>query len=405
MKKQLLLLLALAPFILVAQYKNDNVKYKTVFIDDLCAALKNNPDYLLLDVRTRGEYNDTSTVTSLNIGHLKNAVNISVDDLGKRLNEIKNSSDKPVFIYCSHSQRSRRASAMLADSGFAKVFNINGGLTTLNLLRESGVPCTNLFYETNNQYDLIAPIDLVSVLKRGKNVFLLDIRKDSVFKGISSNDMLNAYGKLNSAINIPLAKLESSITDIPNNKKIVIIDDGGSDAPKAAAILLKNGYKNISLAFNGMSAWNTASQNELPEKNKFWTSPAKYKLVTADDFDEMAKQPGSVILDVRPSSEFNNKDTLSWRNRGNIKGAMNIPFTELSGKTDKLEPYKGKPVFVYGFGTAPETFKAAQLLTDKGFTNVSVLMGGVTNLRWRAANIKGKSYLDKWVENIPDENL
>jgi hypothetical protein len=83
---------------------------------------------------------------------------------------------------------------------------------------------------------------------------------------------------------------------------------------------------------------------------------------------------------------------------------MNIPFTELSGKTDKLEQYKNKPVFVYGFGTAPETFKAAQILADKGFNKVSVLMGGVTNLRWRAANIKGKMYLDKWVENVPEEN-
>ena len=217
--------------------------------------------------------------------------------------------------------------------------------------------------------------------------------------------MLNSYGKLNGAVNIPLVKLESSLTDVPGNKKIVIIDDGGNDAPKAAALLLKNGYKNISLAFNGMSAWNASSLNELPDKNKYWTSPVKYKLITADDFDEMAKQTGSVILDVRPASEFNNKDSISWRNRGNVKGAMNIPYTELTNRINNLEQYKSKPIFVYGFGTAPETFKAAQILTDKGFTNVSVLLGGVTNLRWRAANIKGKSQLDKWVENVPEENL
>ena len=405
MKKQILLLLICFPFILSAQFKSDNVKYKTVFIDDLCASLKNNPNYILLDVRSKGEYADTSTATNLNIGHLKNAINISVDELGKRLGELKNATNQPVFVYCSHSQRSRRASEMLADSGFAKVYNINGGMTTLNLLRESGVPCTNLFYETSNQYDLISPVDLISILKRGKNIFLLDIRKDSVFNGISSNDMLNAYGRLNGAVNIPLAKLEGSLTDVPRNKKIILIDDGGNESPKAAALLLKNGYQNISVAFNGMSAWNGSSQYELPEKSKLWTSPVKYKLIAADDFDEMAKQAGSVILDVRPSTEFNNKDTVSWRNRGYIKGAVNIPFSELTTRASELESYKGKPIFVYGFGTNPDTFKAAKLLAEKGFSNVSLLIGGVTNLRWRAANIKGKSQLDKWVVNVPQENL
>ena len=405
MKKQLLSLLALCPFILIAQYKNDNVKYKTVFIDDLCASLKNNPDYILLDVRSKGEYSDTSTFSNLNIGHLKNAININIDELGNRLGEIKNAANKPVFIYCSHSQRSRRASAMLADSGFARVYNINGGLTTLNLLRESGVPCTNLFYETNNQYNLVSPNDLIAALKRSKKIFLLDIRKDSVFNGTSSNDMLNAYGKINGAVNIPFAKLETSLTDVPHDRNIVIIDDGGSDAPKAAAILMRNGYKNISLAFNGMSAWNASSQSELPEKNKFWTSPVKYKLITADDFDAMAKQPGSVILDVRTSDEFNNKATDSWRNRGNIKGALGIPYIDLATQISKLESYKDKPVFVYSFSTNPEGFKAAKLLTENGFTNVNLLIGGIWNIRWRAANIKDKAHLDKWVENIPAENL
>src|SRR5687768_5375522 len=135
-----------------AQFKDDNVKYKTVFMEDLCETLKNNPDYLLLDVRSRGEFADTSSSGYLNIGHLKNAINIDINELGPRLKEIRDAVNKPVFIYCSHSQRSRRASTLLADSGFAKIFNINGGLTTFNLLKETGMPCSDLFYETQNQY-------------------------------------------------------------------------------------------------------------------------------------------------------------------------------------------------------------------------------------------------------------
>ena len=44
-------------------------------------------------------------------------------------------------------------------------------------------------------------------------------------------------------------------------------------------------------------------------------------------------------------------------------------------------------------------------LAENGFTNVNVLAGGIFNLRWRAANIKGKAALKDWVVNIPADNI
>src|SRR6185503_21028480 len=126
-----LLLFLLASITVKSQFKNDNVLYKTVDPADLCAALEKNKGYVLLDVRSPGEYADTSTSPSYNLGHLKGARNINISDLGKRISEIKDYKDQPVFVYCSHSQRSRRAGKMLADSGFTKVYNINGGMTAI----------------------------------------------------------------------------------------------------------------------------------------------------------------------------------------------------------------------------------------------------------------------------------
>ena len=81
-----------------SQYKNDNQLYKTVFPKDLCAQLEKNTGYLLLDVRSAGEYRDTSSSTGLNIGHLRNAVNMDVRQIGTRLGEIENYKDKPIFF-------------------------------------------------------------------------------------------------------------------------------------------------------------------------------------------------------------------------------------------------------------------------------------------------------------------
>ncbi|RYE21039.1 MAG: rhodanese-like domain-containing protein, partial [Sphingobacteriaceae bacterium] len=69
----LLLLCSVPAF---AQYRYDNVSYRTVFPQDLCRELEKNPGYVLLDVRTAGEYADTSSYGALNIGHLDGAINV-----------------------------------------------------------------------------------------------------------------------------------------------------------------------------------------------------------------------------------------------------------------------------------------------------------------------------------------
>jgi rhodanese-related sulfurtransferase len=136
-----------------AQFKNDNVKYTTIDMADLCKALNANNGYLLLDVRTKGEFYDTSSSASYNLGRLNGAVNISVRELGSRIADISNYKDKPVFIYCSHSQRSRRAGKMLADSGFTKVFNVNGGITSIYYNSLYTSPCMRKMLESFNQKD------------------------------------------------------------------------------------------------------------------------------------------------------------------------------------------------------------------------------------------------------------
>ena len=405
MKYYFIFFLLLFPIIVLAQYKNDNVKFKTVYMEDICETLKNNPDYVLLDVRSKGEFADTSSSNYLNIGHLKNAINISVDELPNRLAEIKQLSNKLVFVYCSHSQRSRRASAMLADSGFTNVMNLNGGLTFFNQYKESHLPCADMYYETANLYKLIAAPELLTILKNREDLFLIDVRTDSVFKGISNNEAMNASGKITGAVNIPLNDFASRLSEIPKNKYIIITDDAGNESPKAAKILIDKGYNNISLAFNGMSLWNSTSQAEMTGKEQFWSNGFSYKMITADEFNSLALQPGAVIVDVRTEEEFNNKAKDGWRNRGNIKGAISIPFVSFAERMKELDGHKNKPVFLYHFSNQPEVFKAAKMLTENGFLKVNVLMGGIWNLNWRAANIKNKKELNKWVENIPEENF
>jgi rhodanese-related sulfurtransferase len=388
-----------------AQYKNDNVLFKTIDPGALYKTLKNTKDYVLLDVRSKGEFEDTSQYSSLNLGHLKGAKNISVNELGQRLNEIKADKDKPVFVYCSHSQRSRRACKMLADSGFTNITNINGGLTSLHYFGEVNKNYFAELYETKNKYSFISPTELCDKLtKTPGNIFLLDVRTDSLFKHIGTQVKDNALGTIKGSVNIPVKELQQNLATIPKNKAVIVIDLYGDDAAKAANLLAENGYKNVQVLIEGMDRWLSMSNTDAPCRSTLYQTDEKFSVVSAVDFGKMQHKENITILDVRTTDEFNNADKNSWRNIGKLKNAINVPSNEIESSLSKIPGEKNKPIIIYSFGGGAESFSAAKYLSSQGFTKVTVLYDGIFNLRWTAANIKDQPYLKDLVTNIPDIN-
>lgn len=77
---------------------------------------------VVLDVRTAGEYAGE---------HLPNAVNIPVQELPTRLDEVAklvaNDKTKPIVVYCGTGKRAGKAKAELDAAGYSRVVN-GGGL-------------------------------------------------------------------------------------------------------------------------------------------------------------------------------------------------------------------------------------------------------------------------------------
>ncbi|MDH8701585.1 CoA-disulfide reductase [Dysgonomonadaceae bacterium PH5-43] len=88
----------------------------------------------LLDVRTAYEYN---------LNHINGAVNIPVDELRNRLNEIP--SNKRIIIYCAIGLRGYLAYRILAQKGFENIHNLSGGFKTY-----SNVTCEQSNYQKLN---------------------------------------------------------------------------------------------------------------------------------------------------------------------------------------------------------------------------------------------------------------
>jgi len=396
-------ILSLCTITATAQYRNDNVLFTTVDPADLCATLEKNKGYLILDVRSPGEHYDTSSFAGYNLGHLKGARNINISELGKRLNEIKEFKDQPVFVYCSHSQRSRRAGKLLADSGFTKVFNINGGLTAIHYRGLKQWDCMESLVETNNSYTIISANELCSRMKSSIPPFILDVRSDSAFRHISRDAKENAFGVIRGAVNIPIAQLENRLSQVPKGKEIIITDMYGVDASKAAVILKANGYEKVSVLIEGIDRILYTDSKELTCRDFMYISPVTYKMFNATEFGRFASENKNyTIVDIRSNEEFENKHKDGWRNIGHIKNAVHIPAEVIGSRLSELD--KNKEIVIYAFGTGTEVYATADLLQRSGFSRVIVLVGGIFNLRWSAGNIKGQSYLKEMVEDVPEIN-
>jgi len=388
-----------------AQYKNDNVAFKTIDPSDLCATLEKNKGYILLDVRSKGEHYDTSQSPGYNLGHLKGAINIDIRELNQRLSEIRTYSDKPVFVYCSHSQRSRRAGKILADSGFNKVFNIKGGMPALYYTSAGKDPCLQTLVETSNPYAIISATELFAKMAKDNTPLILDVRSDSAWRHISLNPKENAYGYIKGATHISMNDIPSKISTLPKDREIVLTDIYGDEASRVAVYLKKNGYSNVSVLIEGIDRLLLTDGQIIPMKKVMYVSPVSYELLNVTEFGRFAKDNKDfLLLDIRSMDEFANKHKDAWRNIGHLQNAVNIPSDQLSNRVNELTTYKNKDVVIYSFGSSPEVFAAANLLQQQGFQKIKVVIGGLFNLRWTAANTKGNAWLTSFVTDVPEVN-
>lgn len=96
-----------------------NKRFKSVTVKEFSEKLAENPDAVLIDVRTPGEYAD---------GHLQNAVNIDWkgNDFDTQVSNLDKS--KPVYLYCLSGGRSTAAANFLKEEGFSEVIEMDGGM-------------------------------------------------------------------------------------------------------------------------------------------------------------------------------------------------------------------------------------------------------------------------------------
>lgn len=84
---------------------------------------------LILDVRTRSEFES---------GHVPGAINIPHSDLPRRLGELGVGGDQEIVVYCEGGGRAMQAASELRRAGFSSVLHLQGDMSAW---RKSRHPC------------------------------------------------------------------------------------------------------------------------------------------------------------------------------------------------------------------------------------------------------------------------
>jgi rhodanese-related sulfurtransferase len=81
--------------------------------------LMNQPKCVIVDVREVSEFES---------GHIRNAKNIPLGELSKRMNELEKHKAHTVLTVCAKGERSSSATSKLLSAGFAHAQSIEGGM-------------------------------------------------------------------------------------------------------------------------------------------------------------------------------------------------------------------------------------------------------------------------------------
>ncbi len=94
----------------------------SITVQELKNQIKNDSDLVILDVRTPKELTGP-------LGHIDGVINIPVQQLESRVDELDKYKDREIAVICRTGHRSGIGTKILLKHGFTKVENVEGGMT------------------------------------------------------------------------------------------------------------------------------------------------------------------------------------------------------------------------------------------------------------------------------------
>ncbi len=222
----------------------------------------------------------------------------------------------------------------------------------------------------------LTPVAVKAMLSDGEELALIDLREELTF---SQNHLLWAR-------NVPLSRLELRFARlVPRlTTRIVLCDDNDGLVARAAEILTRAGYTNLSYLDGGIAAWIKAglitfSGMHVPSKafGEFIEHHSGTPSISADELNAMMRaNTDMVVLDSRPFDEYS---------RVSIPTGINVPGAELVLRVHDIVPSPATTIVVNCAGRT-RSIIGAQSLINAGVPNKVVALRNGT-MGWHLAGL------------------
>lgn len=114
----IILIISVLAYTQLLSNENPIFEYGDVTVEQAKQLIEENSRLVILDVRTVSEYDD---------GHIEGALNIPVQEIEGRLDEL--SKNDEILVYCRTGNRSFTAIEIMNADGFTKIYHMNRGIT------------------------------------------------------------------------------------------------------------------------------------------------------------------------------------------------------------------------------------------------------------------------------------
>ena len=222
----------------------------------------------------------------------------------------------------------------------------------------------------------LAPAAVKAMLGDGEELALIDLREELTF---SQNHLLWARSVPLSRLELRFARLVPRLTT-----RIVLCDDSDGLVERAAEILARAGYSNLSYLDGGIAAWSKAglvlfSGVHVPSKafGEFVEHDSGTPSISAQELDGLMRAGADmVVLDSRPFDEYS---------RVSIPTSTNVPGAELVLRVHDIVP-SPKTTIVVNCAGRTRSIIGAQSLINAGVPNKVVALRNGT-MGWHLAGL------------------
>ncbi|MCX7966389.1 MAG: rhodanese-like domain-containing protein [Syntrophorhabdaceae bacterium] len=166
---------------------------------------------------------------------------ISLEEFEKRSPQLLKDKTQHIIFYCESDEclRAGETHNVAKTMGYENLYILDGGLPAW---KRAGFEIESIIRIRRQPVESIKFNKLEEFKKQKKNLFILDVRSEHLFK----------KGHLEGAVNIPLYVLHRRIKEIPKDRSVLVVDETGKRSFLVCCYLINNGIRDVTRLFGGM---------------------------------------------------------------------------------------------------------------------------------------------------------